>query len=134
MLMLTACSNLVSCATRPVLLAISLPAIVPDWEVDIPFGELMSRLARFVLLPAAIGVPLRRLVPDLVTRYADLIRSSSLLLLLGLIKLIAIDQWELVRKIYLDATILVVLFTAIAMAAGAMLHLRKEIKVVSRRT
>ena len=71
---LTACSNLASFATLPILLAISLPTIVPGWDVDIPFGELLSRLARFLLLPAAIGVTIRRLVPDLVTRYADLIR------------------------------------------------------------
>ena len=78
------CINVIGAA----LLAISLPSIVPGWAMDIPFGELMSRLARFLLLPAAIGVTIRRLVPDLVTRYADLIRSSSLLLLLLLIGLI----------------------------------------------
>jgi BASS family bile acid:Na+ symporter len=119
-LMLTACSNLASFATLPILLAISLPTIVPGWDVDIPFGELMSRLARFLLLPAAIGVAMRRLVPDLVTRYADLIRSSSLFLLLLLIGLIAFDQWEVVREIYMDATILTVLFTAVAVVVGLL--------------
>ncbi|MGB5276746.1 MAG: bile acid:sodium symporter [Gammaproteobacteria bacterium] len=119
-LMLTACSNLASFAVLPALLAISLPSIVPGWDVDIPFGELMSRLARFLLLPAAIGVTIRRLVPDLVTRYADLIRSSSLFLLLLLIGLITFDQWEVVREIYLDATIVTVLFTALAVVVGLL--------------
>jgi predicted Na+-dependent transporter len=94
--------------------------IVPGWAVDIPFGELMSRLAGFLLLPAAIGVTIRRWVPGLVTRYADLIRSSSLFLLLLLIGLITFDQWEVVREIYLDATILTVLFTAVAVVVGLL--------------
>jgi BASS family bile acid:Na+ symporter len=119
-LMLTACSNLASFATLPVLLAISLPTIVPGWDVDIPLGELMSRLARFLLLPAVIGIAIRRLVPDLVTRCADLIRSSSLFLLLLLIGLIAFDQWEVVREIYLVATILTLLFTAAAVVVGLL--------------
>jgi uncharacterized protein YacL len=59
-------------------------------------------------------------VPDLVTRYADLIRSSSLFLLLLLIGLITFDQWEVVREIYLDATILTVLFTALAVVVGLL--------------
>ncbi|MCP3880255.1 MAG: hypothetical protein GY701_17975 [Sulfitobacter sp.] len=119
-LMLTTCSNLASFATLPVLLAISLPTIVPGWDVDIPFGELMSRLAGLLFLPAAIGVAIRWLMPDLVTRYADLIRSSSLFLLLLLIGLITFDQWEVVREIYLDATILTVLFTAVAVVVGLL--------------
>jgi len=119
-LMLTMCSNLASFVVLPALLAITLPTIVPGWDVDIPFGELMSRLVRFLLLPAAIGVTIRRFVPDLVTRYADLIRSSSLFLLLLLIGLIAFDQWEVVREIYLDATILTVLFTAVAVVVGLL--------------
>ena len=119
-LMLTTCSNLASFATLPVLLAISLPTIVPGCDVDIPFGELMSRLARFLLLPAGIGVTIRRWVRDLVTRYADLIRPSSLFLLLLLIGLITFDQWEVVREIYLDASIVAVLFTAVAVLVGLL--------------
>ena len=76
-------------AVLPALLAISLPTIVPGWDVDIPLGELMSRLALFLLLPAGIGVAIRRFMPDLVTCPADLIRSSGLFLLLVLIGLIA---------------------------------------------
>lgn len=60
----------------------------------------------------------RILVPNLVSRYARSFRALSIMLLLVLIALIAVDEWETVQDIYIEATVLGTIFTLFAVAAG----------------
>lgn len=132
--MLTTISSLLAFVVLPVLLAIAFPAIVPGWDVVVPVGELMTRLLLFLLLPIALGMAIRRFAPVLIDRHGGRIRASGLLLLVLLIGLVATDQWETVKGLYIEAGVLGVLFTVLAAmfgwASGAALRLARDERYV----
>ena len=116
--MLTTLSTLASFVVLPVVLALSLPAIGGGGGITIPVGEMMVRLLLFLLLPVGIGMLIQHLAPERVARAGSRLRAAGLVLLVALIGLIVLDQWQTVSTTYLESVLLAVLFTLAAVVAG----------------
>lgn len=116
--MLTTLSTLLSFAALPLVLAVSLPVIGPAGGDAIPLGEMMTRLVIFLLLPVAVGMAIRRYAAGLVERSAARLRAVGLALLVLLIGLIVLDQWQTVMAIYRESALLGGLFTCVAAVIG----------------
>jgi len=116
--MLTTLSTLLSFAALPLVLAVSLPVIGPAGGDAIPLGEMMMRLVIFLLLPVAVGMAIRRYAAGLVERSAARLRAVGLALLVLLIGLIVLDQWQTVMAIYRESALLGGLFTCVAAVIG----------------
>jgi BASS family bile acid:Na+ symporter len=133
-LMLTTCSNLLSFAVLPFLLVLLLPTAIPNWQIEIPIIDLMSSLALFLLLPTMIGITLRWLAPAIVKRHARPVRYASIVLLVLLIGAIAVDQWQLIKGAYIEAMLMALIFTALAipvgLATGRLLRMGADDRIV----
>ncbi len=112
--MLTAASTLLSFVALPLILGVTFLAIAPGWAMEIPVRELALRLLLFLLFPVGAGMLIRaRFHPWLKSKISRL-RITSLGLLLALLVLIVVDQWETVRVSYVESAVLAVLFTGFA--------------------
>ena len=116
--MLTTLSTLASFAVLPVVLTLSFPVIAGNGETAIPVGDMMARLVLFLLLPVGVGMLIRHFAPQQVERHATRMRGVGLVLLVVLIGLIVLDQWQTVTATYRAAVSLAVLFTLAAAVAG----------------
>jgi BASS family bile acid:Na+ symporter len=116
--MLTTLSTLLSFAVLPVVLTVALPAIGPNAEAALPVGEMAARLVLFLLLPVGVGMLIQHLAPELVARSATRLRALGLALLVVLIGLIVLDQWETVSATYRESVLLGLLFTLAAVVTG----------------
>jgi bile acid:Na+ symporter, BASS family len=118
--MLTTLSTLVSFIVLPLalVLAPALPAVGPNGVAVVPVGEIMVRLIFFLLLPVGVGMVVRHFVPEWVERSASRLRAVGLLLVVALITLIVLDQWQTVVETYREAVSLGILFTGAAIVAG----------------
>jgi BASS family bile acid:Na+ symporter len=116
--MLTTLSTLASFAVLPVVLSLFLPAIGGGGETAIPVGEMMLRLVLLLLLPVGVGMLIQHFAPRQVERYATRMRVVGLVLLVALIGLIVLDQWQTVTVTYGEAALLGVLFTLAAAVVG----------------
>ncbi len=116
--MLTTLSTLLSFVILPVVLLTTLPAIVPGVEAALPVGEMMVRLVLFLLLPVGVGMMIRYFAPVVVERSATRLRALGLALLVILIGLIVLDQWQTVTATYRESALLAVLFTLAAVVTG----------------
>lgn len=118
--MLTTLSTLVSFLVLPVVLLMALPMIGGDGAAAIPVGELMARLVLFLLLPVGAGMLIRHLAPEKVERSAARMRAAGLTLLVVLIGLIVLDQWQTVSATYRESVLLGVSFTLAAAVVGGI--------------
>lgn len=116
--MLTTLSTLASFVVLPVVLALSFPAIGGGAGIVIPVGEMMTRLLLFLLLPVGLGMLIRHLAPGWVARAASGLRAVGLALLVALIALILLDQWQVVSATYRDSVFLAVIFTLATVVTG----------------
>ena len=116
--MLTTLSTLLSFAVLPVVLIVALPAIGPSAQAALPVGEMAARLVLFLLLPVGVGILIRHLAPERVERSATRLRGLGLALLVALIGLIVLDQWQTVSATYRESVLLGVLFTLTAVVTG----------------
>ena len=128
--MLTAISSILSFALLPLILAITFPVISLDRPVEVPVATLSLQLFLFLFVPIGIGMALRFYFPRTVERYSLEIRFIGLALLVMLLTVILVMQWETVRQSSGDAAILAVSFTGFAALAGwvTALVLRQELK------
>lgn len=116
--MLTTLSTLLSFAVLPVVLIVALPAIGPSAQAALPVGEMAARLVLFLLLPVGVGILIRHLAPERVEHSATRLRALGLALLVALIGLIVLDQWQTVSATYRESVLLGVLFTLTAVVTG----------------
>ncbi len=116
--MLTTLSTLASFAVLPVVLVLSLPVVAADGAANFPVAEMMARLVLFLLLPVGIGMLIQHRASQQVERYATRLRGVGLALLLSLIGLIVLDQWQTVSTAYRESVSLGVLFTLAAAVSG----------------
>jgi len=125
--MLTALSTLLSFAALPFILELTVPAARSNSELAIPVLQLMQTLLLFLLLPIGVGMAMRYFFPGLVESNAVRMRTLSLFLLVILLLLIVVDQWNTVRDIYMEAALLTLLFSvfaiSVAWGTGAVLGL-----------
>jgi len=132
--MLTAVSTMLSFVALPLILGITFPAIASGWEMEIPVRELALRLLLFLLFPIGAGMLIRaRFHPWLKSR-AGRLRITSLGLLVALLVLIVVDQWETVRASYVESAVLAVLFTGfavlVARGVGGILGMERDERYV----
>jgi BASS family bile acid:Na+ symporter len=116
--MLTTLSTLASFAVLPIVLIAALPAIGPGGEAALPVGEMMARLVLFLLLPVGVGMTIRHVAPERVERAAARLRAGGLVLLVVLVALIVLDQWQTVVATYRESVLLGTLFSLAAVATG----------------
>lgn len=115
---LTAISSILAFAALPVVLAATFPTIATIRELEIPVGQLTYRLFLLLLLPVATGMLLRSRFPRLVIGHERRLRVLSLVLVVLLLALIIIHQWETAQRLFLDAAMLATLFSGFAALAG----------------
>jgi BASS family bile acid:Na+ symporter len=115
---LTTLSTLLSLVTLPLVLLVALPFLGGNVDITIPVGRIALQLLVFLLLPIAVGMVIRRWLPDQVQRHAVRIRIAGLVLLVALLVLILVDQRETVIATYRAALWLAGLFTLLAFIVG----------------
>lgn len=116
--MMTAVSSLLAFAAFPLILSIVFPIIGPVEETSIPLMELINRLFLMLLLPIGIGMTIRKYFRGLVEQRAILMRAAGLILVVALIALILYNQWEEAKRLFLDSSVIAILFTIVAALAG----------------
>jgi bile acid:Na+ symporter, BASS family len=115
---LTAISSILAFVALPVVLAATFPTIAAVRELEIPVTELTYRLFLLLLLPVGTGMLLRRLLPKLLIGHERRLRVLSLILVVLLLALIVIHQWEAAQRLFFDAAVLATLFSGFAALAG----------------
>ena len=115
---LTTISNLLAFITMPLLLSATLAFTSFDEAIKIPTGLLAWHLMLFLILPITVGMAIRNFAPTLLNRFERKLRGISLLLLLLLIVLITFQQWQTVKNIFIQASVLATLFTLLAAILG----------------
>jgi BASS family bile acid:Na+ symporter len=116
---LTAVSSLAAMAAMPVLCSAGFALFAgPQRSVEAPVGTMAAQLVIMLFLPVAAGMTLRRLRPALVTVHRRGLRWLSLTALTLLVVLILADQRALLVATSAALTLIAVLYSVGAMAAG----------------
>jgi BASS family bile acid:Na+ symporter len=128
--LLTAISSILSFMLLPLVLAVTLPSIALDRAVEVPVMALSMQLFLFLFVPIGIGMALRFYFPGMVERYSLALRFIGLALLVLLLTVILVMQWEIAWQLSGDAVVLAVSFTGLAALAGWLtaLALQQELK------
>ena len=128
--LLTAISSILSFMLLPFVLAVTLPLIALDRAVEVPVMALSMQLFLFLFVPIGIGMALRFYFPGMVERYSLALRFIGLALLVLLLTVILVMQWEIAWQLSGDAVVLAVSFTGLAALAGWLtaLALRRDLK------
>jgi len=115
---LTAVSSVASFLILPLILAVAFPVVASTWGQEVPALALAQRLSLFLLLPIGAGMLLRYFFSSFVMSYANFTRAASLILVVLLLTLIIVDQWQNVIRLSLEAAVIAVLFTGFAVFSG----------------
>lgn len=118
-LTLTAVSCLSSFVTLPVLVAFGFRFWLDDQpEIEVPITVLVVQLLFLVALPTCLGMILRRWRPAATDQRDLALRRVSLIALVCLVVYIATDQRAAMTSVLGELTLVAVVFTFLAMAAG----------------
>jgi len=118
-LTLTAISCLLSFVTLPVLVAFGFRFWLDDQpDIEVPMTVLVFQLLLLVALPTCLGMILRRWRPAATERRDLALRRVSLISLVTLVVYIAYDQRAAMTSALGQLTLVAVVFTLLAMAAG----------------
>lgn len=118
-LTLTAVSCLLSFVTLPFLVATGFFFWLNDQpEISVPVKVLVVQLILLVALPTVLGMLLRRWRPDETEKRDLILRRVSLTALVALMTWIVHNQWISVVTALGELSIVAVVFTCLAMAAG----------------
>jgi len=118
-LTLTAISCLLSFVTLPVLVAFGFRFWLDDQpDIEVPMTVLVIQLLLLVALPTCLGMILRRWRPAATERRDLALRRVSLISLVTLVVYIAYDQRAAMTSALGQLTLVAVVFTLLAMAAG----------------
>jgi BASS family bile acid:Na+ symporter len=132
---LTAISSTVAMLAMPVLCSAGFVLFLgPELRVDAPIGTMATQLVTMLVLPVAAGMGLRRLRPHLVETHRRGLRWLSLLALALLVALILLDQRQLLLATSAQLTLIAVLYSVGAMAAGWGLGLVMRLSAADRFT
>lgn len=118
-LTLTAVSCLLSFVTLPFLVATGFFFWLDDQpEITVPVTVLVIQLILLVAVPTVLGMLLRRRRPHETEKRDLILRRVSLTALVALVTWVVHDQWASVVAALGELSIVAVVFTALAMAAG----------------
>ena len=119
-LTLTAISCLLSFVTLPVLVAFGFRFWFDDQpDIEVPVTVLVFQLLLLVALPTCLGMILRRWRPAATEKRDLALRRVSLIALVALVLYIAYDQRDAMTSALGQLTLVAVVFTLLAMAAGS---------------
>jgi BASS family bile acid:Na+ symporter len=90
----------------------------PEHGVEAPIGNMAAQLLIMLFLPVAAGMTVRWFRPGLVATHVLALRGLSLFALALLVALILMDQRALLLATSAELTLIAVLYTVGAMAAG----------------
>lgn len=117
---LTAVSSLLTLLTIPLFTGAALHVFAGQAQpIVLPVGQMLIHLALLVLLPLILGMFARRLLPGACGILEPWLNRASMLLLLLLIALIAVDQWEVLRPWMGRLALATTAMCLLAMLAGA---------------
>ena len=123
-LTLTAISCLLSFVTLPVLVAFGFSFWLDDQpDIEVPITVLVVQLLLLVALPTCLGMILRRWRPAATEKRDLALRRVSLIALVALVVYITYDQRAAMTSALGQLTLVAVVFTLLAMAAGYSLAL-----------
>ena len=118
-LTLTAVSCLLSFITLPILVMAGFFFWLNDQpEVQVPFTMLVGQLLILVALPTCLGMIFRLWRPAATERRDIILRRVSLFALVSLVAYIVYDQRSAIAADLREASLVAVVFTFLAMAAG----------------
>jgi BASS family bile acid:Na+ symporter len=121
-IMLTAVSCLLSFVTLPALVAAGYFFWLDDVPaIESPRGLLTIQLLGLVALPICLGMVLRRWRSKTAARRESALRQASLVVLVALVVWLVRTQWGAIVASLVELLVVAVVFTALAMAAGACL-------------
>lgn len=129
---LTASSSVIAFVFMPVILSIGLPLIMDIEGIDIIVIELIISMVLILLLPIMFGMLLRHLFTNVVQSLAQVVKKLSMLLVVLLLALIIIDQWETTERILFDAILWTCMFTAFSVTVGWLFGLAIKMDVELR--
>ncbi|MHC4427426.1 MAG: bile acid:sodium symporter family protein [Planctomycetota bacterium] len=116
---LTALSNTIGVITFPLLAAGGFKLLLGGRaEVGIPVIPMMGQLVVLMLFPIGVGMLVRRRGKAFVDRHRSLLQRVSLVLVLGIVALLVIDQRGVFVESVRGVAPLSALFTLITMASG----------------
>jgi BASS family bile acid:Na+ symporter len=132
---LTAISSTAAMLAMPVLCSAGFTLFLgPELGVEAPIGTMAMQLMTMLVLPVAAGMGLRRLRPHLGETHRRGLRWLSLLALTLLVALILLDQRQLLLATSAQLTLIAVLYSLGAMAAGWGLGLVMRLSAADRFT
>jgi bile acid:Na+ symporter, BASS family len=121
---LTALSSLVTVFTIPIVLSWAVPWYLEGGDRPVPGLDvlnIMRQLAMITLLPVAIGMIVKRFVPDFAARLARWMRPVALVIVILVIGLSVIVSYEMVLDNLLRATPAIYALNGAAILFGLML-------------
>lgn len=119
---LTAVSSVLTLLTIPLFTGAALLLFAGQSQpIALPVGQMLLHLALLALLPLLLGMAARQLLPGACRRIEPWLNRTSMLLLLLLIALIAVDQWPALRPWAGRLALATTAMCALAMFAGQVL-------------
>lgn len=119
---LTAVSSVLAVASMPIAVVLLFNVLGLDAAgFEPPFAKLLAQMVVGLLLPVALGMTLRRLAPLAVQRWRSRLQGLALLALAAIVAFVLIDQIEAVRRQWATLFTSALLYTAMALALGAVL-------------
>ncbi len=116
---MTAISCLLSFVALPVLVAAGFFFWLDNQpDVEVPVMVLVVQLLFLVALPTCLGMVLRRFKPAATEKRDLVLRRVSLIALVTLVAYIVSDQWDSMTTALGELSLVAIVFTALAMAAG----------------
>jgi BASS family bile acid:Na+ symporter len=116
---LTALGNTIGIATFPLLATGGLLLYLGEQaDIGIPLGPMVQQLVVLMLVPIALGMFVRHRRPLLVAQHSTLLRRISLLMVVGIVTFVVIDQRSVFAQQFVSAIWLAALLTTATMAVG----------------
>jgi BASS family bile acid:Na+ symporter len=118
---LTAASNAAAFVTLPLGFAAGMSLLAGEsaW-VTVPAGRLFSEIALVIVLPAALGLAVRRRFPAVWTRAGAALERASLAAIFLLVGLVVADEAAFLRHAWGGAVAAAIAFTACGLVVGGL--------------
>ncbi|WP_116368141.1 bile acid:sodium symporter family protein [Parahaliea mediterranea] len=119
---LTACSSLITIVTTPLLIGLGLDYFYTGGDAPVMnVGQTVQRLLQMTVIPVALGMTLRHLLPVLAQTLVKALRPVSVLILVLVIGLSVITSADLLKDNLLTAGPVIYLLNLLAMGGGLAL-------------
>ncbi|AKG22203.1 bile acid:sodium symporter family protein [Calothrix sp. 336/3] len=116
---LTALSSVITVFTIPVLANLAFQHFMGQTTaIALPIGSTILQIFLITLLPVALGMGLRQILPELARRLEKVTSRMAIALLAAIILILIIREWNRLPGFILQVGIAVVLLNSLSMGAG----------------